>query len=82
LVKLLKHYVFLDALVKMLSWLLKLQKMPPYLRLVCLHLVLNLHLQVLELLVGLCTYLMDLANVFNLLESPFEVSGFEDLTLA
>ena len=66
----------------MLSWLLKLQKMPPYLCLVCLHLVLNLHLQVLELLVGLRTYLMDLANVFNLLESPFEVSGFEDLTLA
>ena len=82
MVKLLEHYVFLYAFVEMLTWLLKLEKVLPYPSLVSLYLLLNDRLQVLELLVGLGIYLMDLSNVVNLLESPFEVVGFEDLTLA
>lgn len=82
MVKLLEHYVFLYAPVEMLTWVLKLEKVPPYPSLVCLHLLLNDCLQALELLIGLGIYLMDLSNVVNLLESPFEVGGFEDLTLA
>jgi len=76
MVKLFKHYALLYALVIMLTCLLKLKKIPPNLSLVNLHLLLNDRLQVLELLVGLGIYLMDLSNVANLLESPFEVGGF------
>jgi hypothetical protein len=82
MVKLLEHYVFLYAFVEMLTWLLKLEKVLPYPSLVSLYLLLNDRLQVLELLLGLGIYLMDLSNVVNLLGSPFEVVGFEDLTLA
>ena len=82
MVKLLKQYLLLYALVEMLICLLKLEKVPPYLSLVCMHLLLNDCLQALELLACLRIYLMDLSNVANLFESPFEVGSFEDLALA
>ncbi len=66
----------------MLTSPLKLEKMPPYPCLVALHLTLNLHLQVLELLACLGIDLIHLSNVVNLLESPFEVGCIEDLTVA
>jgi hypothetical protein len=47
-----------------------------------LHLLLDLSLQSLELLVRLGIYLVDLPQVAKLLESPLEVRGVEDLTLA
>lgn len=65
-----------------LSPLLKPEQVPPYLRLMGLHLLLDLCLQSLELLVSLGIYLMDLPQVAKLLESPLEVGGVEDLTLA
>jgi hypothetical protein len=60
----------------------KSEQVPPYLSLMGLHLLLDLCLQNLELLVRLGIYLMYLPQVAKLLESPLEVRGVKDLTLA
>jgi hypothetical protein len=82
LIELLKHKVFFYALMQALCPLLESEQVPPYLSLMGLHLLLDLCLESLELLVRLGIYLMDLPQVAELLESPFEVRGVDDLTLA
>jgi hypothetical protein len=62
--------------------LLKSKQVPPYLSCMGLHLLLDLCLQNLELLVRLGIYLMYLPQIAKLLETPFEVRGVEDITLA
>ena len=53
--------------------LLKSEQVPPYHSLMNLHLLLDLRLQILELIVRLGIYLMDLPQVAKLLEAPTEV---------